>query len=83
MVQLLYELSSKYSVVLVTAPPVLAGADAPLLAALADGLILVVRPGATTVDQLQRATDRLSAVHARLIGVVVDVVLKGRAAVRA
>ncbi len=55
--------------VLFDAPPVLAVTDAPLLASKVDGLLLVIKAGATRRDQAERARDVLQRVHVRIIGV--------------
>ncbi|MET0264449.1 MAG: tyrosine protein kinase, partial [Duganella sp.] len=52
-------LSAHYDVVLITAPPVLAAADALAVGALSGAVFLVTRAGVTTEDQLQQAIKRL------------------------
>ena len=46
--------------------------DAALLATQADGAIVVVRHGRTTKDQLQHSLERLEAVDAKALGVVIN-----------
>lgn len=72
----LTELIDRFDIVIVDAPPLLPVADASVLATLADGVILVVRHGKTTRDQLEQAVRRLEQVGARLFGVVVNLVPK-------
>jgi len=55
--------------VLFDAPPVLAVTDAAVLASRMDGLLLVIKAGATRRDQAERARDALQRVHVRIIGV--------------
>lgn len=72
MSDLLIDLRSRYDVILIDAPPLLPVTDAALLAAQADGAVLVVRHGDTTRDQVQHAIDRLEGVGARLVGTVLN-----------
>jgi len=53
-------------------PAVLATADAAPLAAAADAAVLVVRGHRTERPVVRRALARLRAVHARVIGVVLN-----------
>jgi capsular exopolysaccharide synthesis family protein len=59
-------------VVLFDSAPILAVADDLPLAALVDGVILVVRSGVTQRRSLARATARLAKVNAPIVGVVVN-----------
>ena len=67
---LLADLRSHYDVVIIDTPPALPVTDAALLAAEADGAILVVRNGKTTRDQATQAKKRLDSVGAVLVGTV-------------
>lgn len=69
---LLASLRREYDVVILDAPPVLPVADAAGLAAQADGALLVTRQGKTKEPELGESADRLAAVGARLLGVVVN-----------
>jgi receptor protein-tyrosine kinase len=69
--QLLQKLSAD-ALVLIDAPPLLPVTDAALLAAQADGAVVVVRHGRTTRDQLQHSLERLEAVDAKALGVVIN-----------
>ena len=62
---ILAELKARFDIVLVDAPPLLPVTDAALLADQADGTILVVRHGRTTVDDVRAAMERLHAVGRR------------------
>ncbi|MFC5727426.1 MULTISPECIES: polysaccharide biosynthesis tyrosine autokinase [Nocardioides] len=73
---LIRRLRSSYDMVIIDAPPLLPVADASVLAKLADGVIIVVRHGRTTKDQVNEAIKRLNQVGARLYGVVVNMVAK-------
>jgi capsular exopolysaccharide synthesis family protein len=69
---LIAELRLRYDVVLIDSPPLLPVTDAALLAAQADGLIVVMRHGKTTRDQLAHALDRVTQVGAKCVGIVVN-----------
>lgn len=70
MADLLADLREMYDVVLVDAPPVLPVADAPLLAAHSDGVILLTKHGHTGRDQVRAAVDRIHAVDGEVVGAV-------------
>jgi non-specific protein-tyrosine kinase len=55
--------------ILFDAPPILVAADAALLGAKVDGVVLAMRVGATRRDQAARAKQTLERVHVRLLGV--------------
>lgn len=67
---LLESLRAEYDVVLIDAPPLLPVTDGALLAAQADGALLVVRHGKTTADQVTSAVTRLESVGATPVGVI-------------
>jgi protein-tyrosine kinase len=69
---LLQTLREKYAWVIVDSPPVLAVSDASVLAALADGVLLIVRANSTPTEAVQMARDRLEALGARMLGVVLN-----------
>ena len=58
-----------YDYVIVDTPPVSVVTDAAVMCRFADGVILVVRPGVTTT---QGAKKNLEAVHAHILGVVLN-----------
>ncbi|WP_181309512.1 polysaccharide biosynthesis tyrosine autokinase [Nocardioides campestrisoli] len=74
MEELLAELRSRFDLVILDAPPLLPVTDAALIASQADGALLVARYGKTTKDQLTHAVERLDAVGARTVGVVLNMV---------
>ena len=62
-------LRSRVDYVLFDAPPVLAVTDALVLVGKVDGVLLVIKAGATRRDQAEKARDALNRVNARIIGV--------------
>lgn len=66
------QLRSAFDFVIWDTPPVNAVTDATLLAAAADGVVLVVEQGRTTVPALGRAKAILDRVGARLLGGVLN-----------
>jgi capsular exopolysaccharide synthesis family protein len=69
---LLTELRREFDTVILDAPPLLPVTDAALLSTQADGAVIVVRHGQTTKDQLAHAIERLDAVDAKTLGIVVN-----------
>lgn len=69
---LIATLRTKFDVVLIDAPPLLPVTDGALLAAQADGALLVVRHGKTTADQVSLAAERLESVGAKPVGVILN-----------
>lgn len=67
---LLDELSDKFDLVVIDSPPVLGLADAPLMAALSDGLILVVEADRGRRGALKLALRRLRAMRPVILGAV-------------
>ena len=57
---------------IVDTTPLLAVADGAITAAAADGAILMVRHGRTSIDQLEKALTALDQVDARLLGTVLN-----------
>jgi receptor protein-tyrosine kinase len=74
MSNLLQKLGGDHDVVLVDAAPMLSVADASGLAPLVDGVLLSVRYGETTSDQLRQAATKLRRVGASVLGVVLNIV---------
>jgi polysaccharide biosynthesis transport protein len=69
---LLQELAKSFDLVVLDTPPVLATADAGILASLADGVLLVVRAGQTDRVAAKRAHQQLVNVGARVVGTVLN-----------
>jgi capsular exopolysaccharide synthesis family protein len=68
--KLLKAASEMFDHVVIDGPPVLALADAPLLAKSADGTVFVVESGSTRSSQARQAIERLRMVRAHLVGAV-------------
>lgn len=71
MSEMLSELEKFTDMVVLDSPPFLV-TDAPVLAAKADGVILVIRPGRTPVDAAKAMMEQLDRVGARVVGVVLN-----------
>ena len=65
-------LASKYDRILIDSPPVVAVADALILAALCDATVLVLRAQSSTRKISMQARESLAGVDARILGVVVN-----------
>jgi capsular exopolysaccharide synthesis family protein len=65
---------AEFDLIIYDSPPVLSVADPTVLAALADGVLLVVRAGRYPRDAIQQAYAALAAVDAKLIGAVLNAV---------
>jgi capsular exopolysaccharide synthesis family protein len=74
MADVLRDLRALYDFVAIDAPPLLPVTDAALIAAKADGALLVVRHGRSTRDQVRHSIERLTQVDASLEGVVLNMV---------
>ena len=72
MEELLGALESEYNYVVIDSPPILAVTDAAVLAAQADGSVLVVRSGRTDQRAARRAMDQLDRVGVRVLGAVLN-----------
>lgn len=75
---LLDKLKKEADVILFDSAPVLAVADAALLAPKVDGVILVVNAGRTKPEELAEAANLLSKGNARILGVVLNRVERDR-----
>lgn len=67
---ILAEAVEQFDRVIIDGPPVLGLADAPLLAAAAGNLVMVVESGRTRTRAVREAIDRLKATGTHLLGVV-------------
>jgi capsular exopolysaccharide synthesis family protein len=74
MVSLIDQLRAQSDFVLVDAPPLLPVADSTALAVAMDGVILSVRYGITTTDQLRQAAVNLERVGVKPLGVILNIV---------
>ncbi|TMM50428.1 GumC family protein [Qipengyuania marisflavi] len=70
MAQLLEQLSETYDVIVVDSPPVLGLADAPMLAAIADGTVFVVEAERGRSGALKAALRRLRTMEPVILGAV-------------
>lgn len=78
MTALLSAARATYDAVVVDTSPVLPVTDAALLAAQADGTLMVLRYGKTPQEDLHRSMSRLDAVGGRCVGVVLNMVPRRR-----
>ena len=74
MLSLVDKLRGQNDFVLVDAPPLLPVADSSGLAVMMDGVLLSVRYGVTTKDQLRQAATTLERVGAKTLGVILNIV---------
>jgi len=65
-------LQQTYDYVIVDTPPVSVVTDAAVLSRVSDGVLLVVRPGVTTIQGAQLSKKNLEAVDAHILGVVMN-----------
>jgi succinoglycan biosynthesis transport protein ExoP len=72
MARLLYTAGENFDVVIVDAPPVLGLADAPLLASVAAGTMLVLGAGETKRGVVKATLKRLHFARAQVVGIVVN-----------
>jgi len=68
MEQIIAQLAEQADIVLFDAPPVMAAADAAILGARVDGVLLVVQAGKTRRDHAERAREILEKSRARVVG---------------
>ncbi|WP_295528505.1 polysaccharide biosynthesis tyrosine autokinase [Novosphingobium sp. Chol11] len=68
MKQILEELSERFDVVILDSPPVLGLADAPLMAALVEGVILVVQSDRSRRGSLKSSLRRLRGMRPNILG---------------
>lgn len=64
--------TDSFDLVLCDSPPVMAVSDATALAALCDGVILVIRVGKTPQDLLRRVVEQIEGVKGRILGVLLN-----------
>ena len=65
-------LQKAFDYVIVDTPPVSLVTDAAVLCRMADGVLLVVRPGVATIQSAQLSKKNLEAVNAHILGVVMN-----------
>lgn len=72
MESLMQELREYADYIIIDTPPISVITDAAVLSRVSDGVILVVRPGVTTIQGAQLSKRNLEAVNARILGVVIN-----------
>jgi len=77
LVDLLAQLRVMYDVVVIDCPPLIGLADSVIVAAHADGVVLVVRQGYATMDAVNAARTSLESARVKLIGSVVNMADRG------
>lgn len=75
--QVIEELRRRFDVVLLDSPPLLSVTDSSVLAGIATGSVLVLRPNKTQIEELGAAVDALSQARRPIHGVILNQV-KGR-----
>ena len=63
---------TRFDLVLLDSPPILAVSDACALAPMVDGVLLVVRSGRLPGSELRRASEQVEAVHGRILGAILN-----------
>ncbi|MGH9525412.1 MAG: GumC family protein [Terriglobales bacterium] len=66
------ELRARFEMVLIDCPPVLGFSDTSSIAHLAEGVLVVVKAGATEQQKVAAALRQLKAAHANLLGIVLN-----------
>jgi protein-tyrosine kinase len=64
--------TESFDLILCDSPPVMAVGDATALAALCDGVVLVIQVGRTAHDLIRRVADQIEAVKGRILGVLLN-----------
>jgi capsular exopolysaccharide synthesis family protein len=72
--ELVETLRGRFEFILIDSAPAIAVSDAALLSRLSDGVLLVLRGQRTTIETARRVVERLEAVHAQILGVVLNAV---------
>ncbi|WDW10077.1 CpsD/CapB family tyrosine-protein kinase [Priestia aryabhattai] len=72
MAELLKEMKKQFDIIIFDTPPILAVADAQILANQVDGTILVVSSGKTEKDAALKSKELLSNAQGKLLGVVLN-----------
>lgn len=72
MKQMLAELTERYDHIVIDSPPLGSVTDAVILSTMVDGVMLVVHGGRNSRQAVQRACYELSAVGARIFGIVLN-----------
>ena len=70
--EFLESINQEYDLILIDTPPVLPAADAAILSAKVDGVVLVYEIGRTARGALKRTKVQLENVNAKILGVVLN-----------
>ncbi len=76
MASLICEFSSNYDLVIIDTPPIVSTADALILSEMADGVVLVTRPGVVDADSARTVKDSLHRSPLNLIGLIINGVIQ-------
>jgi capsular exopolysaccharide synthesis family protein len=68
----LASLTEGYDIIVLDTPPLLAASDAAVLATVANGVVLVLRAGATQTSAAQQAVEQLTSIGAHVVGAVLN-----------
>ena len=66
------EIAKRYDYVIIDTPPINTVADAQILSAFVDGVLIVAKSGSTTSDELRAAVDAVERAEGNLCGVVLN-----------
>ena len=66
------DISRRYDYVIIDTPPINTVADAQILSAFVDGVLIVAKSASTTADELRAAVDAVERAEGNLCGVVLN-----------
>jgi protein-tyrosine kinase len=72
MERMLDDVSTRYDIVVIDTPPLLAASDASIMSRISDGAVLVVRAGRTEIQAVRAATEQMQKVGAPILGLVLN-----------
>jgi capsular exopolysaccharide synthesis family protein len=72
MLALIREATASYDLVVLDSPPLLGVTDSSILATTVEGVVLVIKGGATPREVVERAQTKVRGVGANLIGIVLN-----------
>jgi succinoglycan biosynthesis transport protein ExoP len=70
--RMLDDLGTKYDIVVIDTPPLLAASDASIMSRMSDGAVLVVRAGRTEIQAVRAAIEQMQKVGAPILGLVLN-----------
>lgn len=76
--RLIAEIASKFDYTIIDTPPLLPVTDGAEIAAIAEATLIVAHAGKTTKEQVQRSVTALEQVGKRPVGVILNMVARGR-----